>query len=97
MFKVNRNATFNQVFNELKNSLSEQYLSLPENTIPEKIYKLRMISGLNKFRFSQFVGIGYTSINRYENYNKPISKVNQKKICKAFNLPSDYFNIKNNE
>lgn len=97
MFKVNKSTTFKEVFNELKNSLSEQYFSLPENTIPEKLYKLRMLSGLNKYKFSQFVGIGYSSINKYENYNKPISKVNQKKICEAFNLPSDYFNIKNNE
>ncbi len=97
MFKVYKTATFNKVFSDLENSVSDQYLNLTEDTVPQKLYKLRMLNGLNKYKFSQFVGIGYTSIMRYEKYMLPISEVNKTKICNAFNLPSNYFDIKNNE
>lgn len=97
MFKVNKSATFSEVFNDFEKSLTDQYLNLPENTIPEKLYKLRMLNGLNKYQFSKFVGIGYVSVMRYENYKQPISKVNQRKICDAFNLPYNFFDTKNNE
>ncbi len=97
MFKVNKTATFKEVFSDYKNSLSEQYKDLPENSIQEKLYKLRMMHGLNKYKFSKFVGIGYTSVMRYENYKHPISKVNQKKICEAFDLPINFFENNNNE
>ncbi|WP_195264580.1 helix-turn-helix transcriptional regulator [Clostridium sp. 1001275B_160808_H3] len=97
MFKVNKTATFDKVFSDLENSVSEQYKDLPEATISQKIYKLRMLNGLNKYKFSKFVGIGYSSIMKYEKYMLPISEVNKHKICKAFNLPCNYFDIKNNE
>ncbi|WP_230141211.1 helix-turn-helix domain-containing protein, partial [Clostridium neonatale] len=69
------------------------YNSLPENTLAEKIYKIRKLNGLTQKEFAQKANIGYTSLCKYEIGYKA-SKVNLIKICSAFNISLTYLNLK---
>lgn len=85
----NKTATFKKVFETIENSQSNIYYSLPENSIKDKIYKLRMINGLTQKQFALKTGIGYSSLCKYE-AGYTISSTNILKICNTFNLSIDY-------
>lgn len=71
--------------------MKPDYSNLPENTLAEKIYKLRKIKGLSQKQFAKVTGVGYSCIPKYESGNFKASKENLEKICIAFNLLENYF------
>lgn len=92
MFYENENATYNKIFKTLENSQSNIYYDLPEDSLKDKIYKLRVSNGLTQREFSIKTGVGYSSICKYES-GQNISAHNKEKICKTFNIPLDYFDL----
>lgn len=86
----NKNATYKKVFETIETSQSNIYYSLPEDSVKDKIYKLRMINGLTQKQFALKTGIGYSSLCKYEVGYK-VSKKNLKKICNYFALSENYF------
>lgn len=92
MFYENKNTIYKDVFNILENTQSNIYYYLPEDNLKDKIYKLRVSNGLTQREFSIKTGVGYSSICKYES-GQNISIQNKEKICKALNLPLDYFNL----
>lgn len=85
---VNKNATFRKVFKDL-NVCDDLYKLLPENTLAEKIKKLRKATGLTQREFAKKCNIGYTSLCKYEcGYN--ISRLNKQKICAACEVDTNY-------
>lgn len=92
MFYENKNTTYNKVFQSIENTQSSIYYSLPENSLKDKIYKLRLTNGLTQKEFAIKTGVSYSAICRYETgYN--ISVANKEKICKALNIPLNYFDL----
>ena len=89
MFNENKNTTFQKVFEPIENSQSNIYYSLPENSLKDKIYKLRMINGLTQKQFAEITNIGYSSLCKYE-IGYPVSNKNKIKISNYFNLPKNY-------
>lgn len=89
MFYENKSATYKKVFEPIENTQSNIYHTLPEDTIKDKIYKLRMINGLTQKEFAEITDIGYSSICKYE-IGYPISYKNKLKISNYFNLPQNY-------
>lgn len=87
--KVIKSATYKEVFKDIE--VKPDYSNLPENTLAEKIYKLRKIKGLSQKQFAKVTGIGYSCIPKYESGNFRASKETLKKICITFNIPEDYF------
>ncbi|WP_162483117.1 helix-turn-helix domain-containing protein [Clostridium botulinum] len=89
-FKVNINATFKKIFKTIETNESVAYSRLPEDTIAEKIYKLRMIKGCTQREFAKMCSIGYSSLCKYElGFNPSIKNLN--KISNAFNIDIGYF------
>lgn len=88
---MNKTATYRNVFKDIENSTSTIYYTLPERTIAQKIYKLRMIKGYTQREFAKVCSIGYSSLCKYEiGLSKP-NRVNLEKICQTFNMSIDYF------
>ena len=85
----NKTATYRKVFETIENTQSNIYYMLPENSVKDKIYKLRMIKGLTQKEFALKTGIGYSSVCKYESGYK-IDKKNKIKICAAFDIPLTY-------
>ncbi|NMF04599.1 helix-turn-helix transcriptional regulator [Clostridium beijerinckii] len=85
---MNKTATFKSVFKDTENQASTLYTTLPETNNAQKIYKLRKMSGLSQKQFAQKIGIGYSSLCKYEIGYK-ISESNKKKICDYFDLQLD--------
>lgn len=88
MTYINKTATFKSVFKDTENQASTLYTTLPETNNAQKIYKLRMMNGLTQKQFARKVGIGYSSLCKYEIGYK-ISESNKKKICDYFDLQLD--------
>lgn len=90
MFYENKNTTYKEIFKTIENTQSNIYYNLPETTLKDKIYKLRVINGLTQKEFAIKTGVSYSAICRYEaGYN--ISSKNKEKICKSLNISLDYF------
>ncbi|MBZ9624377.1 helix-turn-helix domain-containing protein [Clostridium sp. FP2] len=64
---------------------------LPENTIAEKIYKLRISGGYTRRNFAEICNIGYSSICKYEIGLSTPNEKNIYKISKALNIDLNYF------
>ena len=88
----NKTATYRKVFETIENTQSNIYYMLPENSVKDKIYKLRMLHGLTQKQFALKTGIGYSSVCKYETGHK-IDKKNKIKICAAFDIPLSYFEV----
>lgn len=87
---MNNSATFKEVFKDIENSSNIVYIDLPESTLAEKIYKLRMLHGLTQKEFALNTNIGYSTVCKYETgFNS--SENNLMKICNYFHLNIDYF------
>ncbi|UJA30833.1 helix-turn-helix domain-containing protein [Clostridium sporogenes] len=88
--KVNKTATFKKIFKTIETNESVAYSNLPEDTIAEKIYKLRMIKGCTQREFAKMCSIGYSSLCKYElGFNPSIKNLN--KISNTFNIDIGYF------
>ena len=88
----NKTATYRKVFEPIENTQSNIYYMLPENSVKDKIYKLRMLHGLTQKQFALKTGIGYSSVCKYETGYK-IDVKNKIKICAAFDIPLTYFDV----
>lgn len=87
---MNKTATFKTIFETFEISTYTLYSNLPENTIAQKIYKLRSINGYTQRQFADKCSIGYSSLCKYETGSNPSIK-NLKKICDKFDLDINYF------
>lgn len=90
MCKVNETTIFKEVFKTIKSDNSLAYATLPEETIAQKLYKLRMLNGYTQREFAKVCSIGYSSVCKYETGFKP-SNDNLNKICSTFNIDINYF------
>jgi len=90
MCYVNKTATFKKVFKDVENSSNAIYKDLPESTLAEKIYKLRMLHGLTQKEFALNTNIGYSTVCKYETGFNSSENI-LIKICNYFNLNIDYF------
>jgi DNA-binding XRE family transcriptional regulator len=89
---MNSSATFKKVFTNIDEKISTLYTMLPEDTFAQKVYKLRKLHNLSQKEFSLKIGIGYTTLCRYElDSHANASKENLLKICKYFDLDLKYF------
>ncbi|MGG7143185.1 helix-turn-helix domain-containing protein [Clostridium nigeriense] len=92
MFYENKNTIYKEIFKTIENTQSNIYYNLPERTLKDKIYKLRVSNGLTQKEFATKTGVSYSSICKYETgYN--ISSRNKEKICTTFNISLDYLNL----
>ncbi|ADL52010.1 helix-turn-helix domain-containing protein [Clostridium cellulovorans] len=87
---MNKTTTFREVFETVETGSFAAYKDLPENTLAEKIIKLRMLNGLTQRQFAARCGIGYSSLCRYE-VGGVINSDNLEKIIGALNLDVHYF------
>lgn len=62
------------------------YGNLPEDSFPEKIYKLRKINGMSLESFAEKVGVHISTIKAWEEGSKAPNKRSIKKICDTFGL-----------
>lgn len=69
----------------------ELYKHLPENTISEKIIKLRYINSLERKELAKLLGLHIDTLNSWEWYNVYPSPANIKKLCDIFNVDLLYF------
>lgn len=88
---MNKTATYRNVFKDIENSTSTIYHTLPERTIAQRIYKLRMIKGYTQHEFAKVCSIGYSSLCKYETGLSKPNHINLEKICQTFNMSTDYF------
>lgn len=94
MCKVNKNATlFKKIFTPIDTDEIIAFSDLPQDTIAQKIYKLRMINNCTQREFSKKCNIGYSSLCKYELGSNP-SNENLGKICEALNIDFKYFRSK---
>lgn len=87
---MNKTATFKNIFKPIESTRAIAFSNLPEYTIAQKIYKLRMIHGFTQREFAKVSSIGYSSLCKYEIGYKP-SVNNLEKISKTFNIDINYF------
>lgn len=92
MFYENKNTTYKEIFKTIENAQSNIYYNLPEDSLKDKIYKLRAINGLTQKEFSIKTGVSYSSICKYES-GRNMSEQNKEKICKSLNIHVDYFDL----
>lgn len=64
---------------------------LPETTIAQKIYKLRINGNYTRRNFAAKCNVGYSSICKYEIGLSTPSEKNIYKISKALNIDINYF------
>ncbi|MBB6697142.1 helix-turn-helix transcriptional regulator [Clostridium algidicarnis] len=89
---MHKTTTYKEVFEPLDANSSIIYSLLPEETIAQKIYKLRISGGYTRRNFAKICNIGYSSICKYE---IGLSIPNEKNICKiskALNIDLNYLN-----
>jgi len=89
---ININATLSKVLENKEIPLFESaYGNLPENTFPEKIYKLRMVNGFSRVKFAALSDVHVSTIQGWEKGTKIPTKTSLHKICSALGLPISYF------
>lgn len=86
---MNKTATFKKIFKPIENETSILFRELPENTVAEKIRKLRLMEGLTQRQFAKKCDIGYSSLCKYETGHN-INLSNIRKICDTFKLDYTY-------
>lgn len=91
---MNKTATYKEVFKTLETNECLAYSKLPENTLAQKIYKLRMVKGYTQREFAKACNIGYSSLCKYELGSPPSGK-NLSKIFKTFNIDIDIIKKQN--
>ena len=76
---------------DYKEFLENKIYNLPEDTLGDKIRKIRYINKISQKEFSTLVGCGDYTIWAWENDKfKPNIKY-RKKIIQVFNLSENYF------
>jgi transcriptional regulator with XRE-family HTH domain len=69
----------------------ELYKDLPQNTIAEKIRKIRKTHNLEREELATIINHHWSSIKAWEMENVPPKPSSIKDICYKLNLPLDYF------
>ena len=89
---ININATLSRVLENKEIPLFDSaYGNLPEDTFPEKIYKLRMVNGFSRVKFAAMSDVHVSTIQGWEKGTKIPTKTSLHKICAALGLPISYF------
>ena len=92
MSSVIESAIFRDVFTKYTcNIYYSLYNDLPENTINEKITKLRLVKGLTQLQFAKSINRGFGTVTKWDqNSTSPDPKA-LKDIINTYNLPKDFF------
>lgn len=90
MCYVHKTATYKEVFEPLETNSSIIHSILPEDTISQKIYKLRISGGYTRRKFAKICNIGYSSICKYEIGLSTPNEKNIYKISNALNIDLNY-------
>lgn len=86
-------ASWKKVFKPVTiNIYKSLYYSLPENTIAEKILKIRKMNNLERKDLGKILGLHHDTIVQWELFDVMPKPLNIKLICNKFNLPLSYFN-----
>ena len=82
MCSISKNVTFRNPFITMSESTYSLYNNMQENCLGFKLKKIRHQLGMSQKEFSEFCGIGYSSLCKYESgkYN-----INQKNLNKIYN------------
>ena len=89
---MNKNATLKSILKNKEISLiNNLYCNLPNDTISEKIYKLRKRNGLSREELAHKAKFGKSSIRSWERGVKTPNKISIQKICTVFDLDIAYF------
>lgn len=89
---MNSVATFKEIFTPINiNLYNEQYKNLPENTIAEKLIKLRKINNLTRKDFAKLTNFHITTVQQWEVLNIIPKPSSIKVICDFYNISLKYF------
>lgn len=89
-----KNATFNIALEPMHFSIKDSMIcDLPDNTISQRMKKLRISLGLTQDQLGTMIGNKNTTVANWENGHKTPLLKTQEKIIKTFNLPKDFFNF----
>ena len=69
----------------------DSYTNKPNDTINEKIYKLRKRHKLSRNKFADMLGVTVATINNWERKGFMPYQKNIKKICTVFSVDMEYF------
>lgn len=87
-----KSATFKKVFESFSVSYREFLLKdFPEDTIANKIRKIRYITGLSQINFGKVINRCEYTIFAWEAGIFEPTSPSKKILIKTFNLPKDYF------
>lgn len=92
--KIFESAIIKEVFKSVIFNISNSvYLDLPENTVGQKIRKLRLTKNLTQLEFAKSLHKGYGTITKWEQgltfpYEKNLSD-----IISIYHLDKNYFNL----
>lgn len=91
-----KSATFRNVFETFsinyREFLNKDFLDFPENTIANKIRKIRYFTGLSQVNFGKKINRCEYTIFAWETGIFEPTLISRKILIKTFNLPKDYFN-----
>lgn len=92
MSSIIESAIFRDIFTNYTYNIDYSlYNDLPENTINEKIKKLRLVKGLTQLQFAKSINRGFGTVTKWEqNLTFPDLKA-LNDIINIYNLPKDFF------
>lgn len=80
------------IFKELHYNVYQMlYKDMPENTIGEKIHKLRAMHHLERNELAKLIGCHIDTVENWENENVPPKIYNIEKLCNLFDVQAEYF------
>lgn len=89
---LNSTATFSRIFPKLKINLNKKFYEyLPENTIAEKIYKIRKQHKLERSEFALLINHHISTVQAWEVNNIYPQPSSIKDICDCFNIKISFF------
>ncbi|MBB6622584.1 helix-turn-helix transcriptional regulator [Clostridium gasigenes] len=89
---MNQSAIFKETFSYTTiNIYYLLYKNLPENTIAEKIIKIRKIRNLERDEFANVINHNLSTVQHWEVKNVPPTPGSILDICNIFNLELNYF------
>ncbi|ENK0557980.1 helix-turn-helix transcriptional regulator [Clostridium botulinum] len=89
---MNQIAIIREVLSSYKvNIYNELYKDLPENTIGEKIIKLRYMHNIERSEFAKLLNFHLDTLESWELHNVMPKPNSIKKLCEFFNVSLEYF------
>ena len=92
--KVFESAIMKEVFKPVIFNISNSlYFDLPENTVGQKIIKLRLTKNLTQLEFAKSLHKGFGTITKWEQELTSPYEKNLSDIISIYNLDKNYFNL----